>query len=147
MSPVGRVFRNPESPWLATSGLVLGLALADRWFISNQAVAVDQVLDAVTIIGAMLGACLSWWSSYRLPLRARASPGVFLKVRIFWSWMFGPMIVVAVACLARDIDGGLLLFYVPFFGVLLSILVLPWLFLARSRRPSNPSGKAALDAS
>jgi len=138
MSANRTVFRHPELPWLWVIAVVLILALMDRFFITNQAGIIDQALDWITIFSGILGAGVSWWVSYRVPLLAKTSIGMSLRSRIFFSWALGPMVIVGVACLARDIDGGLLLLYIPFIGLLLAIFVLPCLFMARSRRRSKP---------
>lgn len=138
MSANRTVFRHPELPWLWVTAFVLILALIDQFFITNQASMIDQALDWLTIISGMLGACGSWWVSYRVPLLAKTSVGMALRSRIFFSWALGPFLIVGVACLARDIDGGLLLIYVPFIGLLLAVFVLPCLFIARARRRPKP---------
>lgn len=137
MSANRTFLRHPELPWLGVTVIVLTLPLTDRFLISDQAGILDQALDWITILCGMLGACLSWWVSSRVPLLARTSTGPALKIRIFFCWVLGPLLIVGVACLARDIDGGLLLFYLPFIGLLLALFVLPCLLVARSRRRST----------
>ncbi len=51
-------------------------------------------------------------------------------VRIAWAWLLGPMLGTAVCfginrVLKGDIDGGMLIFYLPVLSVLIPVTVLP----------------------
>jgi hypothetical protein len=125
---------HPELPWLLVAGLVIILALIDRFLISDQRSPIDQALDWTTILTAILGSCGSWVVSYRAPLRTVPAQRAVLTIRIVLCWVLGPFCVVGAAFPAHDIDGGLLLVYPPFLGLVLTIFLLPWLFLTRPRR-------------
>jgi hypothetical protein len=132
-----KVWTQPEVPWLLVGGIVLILALFDRVLITNQASPTDQALDWITIISAGIGSCCSWIVSYRASLQSTPSLSAALTIRIFVCWLIGPFVVVGATFPARDIDGGLILLYVPFLGLLLTSFLLPLLFKLRQR--SEPS--------
>jgi hypothetical protein len=144
MMAIRKFWTHPEVPWLLAAGIVLILALLDRFFIRNQASPTDQALDWITILSAVIGSGYSWVVSYRAPLRTTLAPSAALTIRIFLCWMLGPFFVVGAAFAARDIDGGMLLFYLPFFGILLTTFILPFLFAKRRRRRANPTNNAPL---
>jgi hypothetical protein len=143
MKAVHNPWRHPEAPWVVTGGIVLVLALFDRFFIANQSGSTDWLLDWSTIMIALIGSCYSWVVSYRAPLRTSLAQDAVLAIRIFVCWLLGPFFVLGAACLAHDIDGGLLLFYPPFFGILLTLFVLPFLLTRRLARLPKPNSKPA----
>lgn len=132
---------HPELPWLVVGGIVFVLALIDRYGITDQSGSIDRLLDWSTIISAIIGSCYSWVASYRAPLRTTLEPGAALTIRIFVCWLLGPFFVLGAASFAHDIDGGLLLFYPPFFGILLTTFVLPVILTRRWARLPNPNPK------
>jgi hypothetical protein len=134
-------WRHPEAPWVFTGGIVLVLALMDRFFIENQSGSIDSLLDWSTISVAIIGSCYSWVVSYRAPLRTTIAQNVLLTIRILGCWLVGPFVVLGTACLAHDIDGGLLLFYPPFLGILLTLFVLPSLLARRLGGLPKPDPK------
>ncbi len=127
--------QHPEISWAIIACLVLVLAMCDR-VPHSQLSSVDQALDAITIVVSMIGSIWGWVVSYRAPLQAQSAPKALIIVRIVLSWLFGPLLVVGAALAAKDIDGGLLLFYVPILGTLLTLTCLPFLLATRSRRLS-----------
>jgi len=135
------LWRHPEAPWVVTIGIVFVLAVIDRFFITNQASHIDSLLDWSTIIVAIFGSCSSWIVSYRAPLRTSGASDPVMTIRIFVGWLLGPFFVLGAACFAHDIDGGLLLFYPPFFGILLTLFVLPFLLARRLSRLPKPDCK------
>jgi hypothetical protein len=134
MATKRKPWTHPELPWLVVGGIVLVLALIDRFFITNQSSSIDRLLDWATIISAIVGSGYSWVASYRTSLRTTQEPGAILVIRILVCWLLGPFFVLGAACFAHDIDGGLLLFYPPFFGILLTTFVLPFLLTRRWAR-------------
>jgi hypothetical protein len=133
-------WKHPELSWVITIGIVFILALIDQFFIPSQGGRLGSLWDWSILCGALVGACCSWVVSYRAPLRTESAPNAPLTIRILLCWLFGPFLVVGAACLAPEIDGGLLLIYPPFFGLLLTIFVLPLLLSRRWVRleKSNP---------
>ena len=125
--------RHPEPPWLVVGGIVLVLALIDRICI-NQSSPFAHALDWATILSAAIGSGYSWITSYRVPLRTVLVPSAGLTIRIFLCWLLGPVLVVGAVFPARNIDGGLLLVYPPFLGLLLAICVFPFLIIKRRRQ-------------
>lgn len=125
---------HPELPWLLVAGLVFILALIDRFLIADQRSPIDQALDWITILTAIVGSCGSWVVSYRAPLRTVPAPRAALTIRMVLCWVLGPFCIAGAAFPAHDIDGGLLLAYPPFLGLVLTTFLLPWLFLTRPRR-------------
>lgn len=141
MKGIRNPWRHPEAPWVVTSGIVLVMALMDRFFIENQSGSIDSLLDWSTSSVAIIGSCCSWVVSYRAPLRTSVAQNAVLTIRILGCWLLGPFVVLGTACLAHDIDGGLLLFYPPFFGILLTLFVLPSLLARRLGALPKPGPK------
>ena len=141
MKGIPNPWRHPEASWGVTGGIVLVLATIDRCFIRDQSSCIDSLLDWSTIIIATMGSCCSWVVSYRAPLRTTIAQNALLTIRILGCWLLGPFVVLGTACLAHDIDGGLLLFYPPFFGILLTLFVLPPLLARRLGSLPKPDPK------
>jgi hypothetical protein len=88
----------------------------------------DGWIDLAVLIWALWGAVVGWVLSARAERKRGGDriPGV----RIAWAWFLGPMLGTAVcfginSVLKGDIDGGMLLFYLPPLSVLLPVTVLP----------------------
>jgi len=126
-------WRHPEPPWIIVAGVVLVLALMDRFSLTGTRFA-NQILGWSTILCGIIGSLYCWMASYRGPLHARPAASAAVMIRIFLSWLIGPFAVIGAALAAHDIDGGTLLFYPPLLGVPLALFVLPCLLIRRRWR-------------
>ncbi len=105
-----------------------------------------RLLDVLVLVTALPGCIVAWvFSAYFLLRRAELENIFYCAARIAAGWCLGPILGWGVVCglnslLEGDIDGGLLLFYLPLLAVLMPVFVLPPVMIvwrAKTRRRLN----------
>jgi len=122
---------NPYKPWGVYTITLLILGINER-LITPENGLLDGIVDAAIITVSCVGAVVCWFLSYR----SLNTPTDLLnnRTQVAITWLLGPIVgVTAAISPAVDIDGGLLLFYPPVFGLFLTTFVLPVLFILRHR--------------
>ena len=119
-----------EQTWAVYFVLLAVLTTAEA-LIQPELRFFDRMLDVAVLVTALPGGMIAWvLSAYFLLRRARLEDTFSRALRIAAGWFLGPVFGVGVvfalnALLGGDIDGGLLLFYIPLLAVLMPIFVLP----------------------
>jgi len=134
-----------EKIWIAYIVVLAALTLGES--LVRPEVGIDAWMDAAILIvalpGTVVASCLSAYLAFRRADRnASAGPGA----RVAIGWLLGPMLgfasILAINSMCQgDIDGGMLLFYQPILGILLTVLVLPVLELIHRWRTGKARAK------
>ena len=122
---------NPYMSWGIYTITLLILGITERFTFPENG-PLDDFVDAAIITVSCVGAVVCWFLSYR----SLNTPTDLLnnRTQVAITWLLGPIVgITAAISPAVDIDGGLLLFYPPVFGLFLTTFVLPVLFILRHR--------------
>lgn len=119
----------PEGVWAVYVAVLAALTVTES--LVRPESGIDRMLDVAILAFAFLGGGAAWFLSAWLPLKHAALQVQRSTVRrIALSWLIGPMLGFAVCLwlnsqLKGDIDGGLLLFYLPILAIVVLVVVLP----------------------
>ena len=124
-----------ERTWVVYVGLLAVLTAAEA-LVQPEIGLFDTVIDVAVLVTALPGCIVAWvFSAYCLLRGAHLEDTFSSAFRIAAGWFLGPVlgcVVVFVlnAVLGGDIDGGLLLFYLPLLAVMMPVFVLPPVMVA-----------------
>ena len=119
-----------ELTWLVYLVVIAVLTVTEA-LVRDERGLFDTLLDILVLITALPGCIVAWvYSAYFLLRRTELETIVSSAARIAAGWCLGPVLGCGLvfglnSLLKGDIDGGLLLFYLPLLAVLMPVFVLP----------------------